>query len=393
MKLKEWAKKSPKAFILSSNGEIYVTGSFNGTLQYPTGNSVLVSLNNGLNSQLTDAFILKFNSNASTLLYSKSIIGNQNIESRGIFSDQSGSVYFTGLLNGAPTIDNIPIASSGQSDIFLIRLSNSGTVEWIETAGGSSEDLGTNVFVRNDDKIILSGGFNGTAKFGNQIVNSEGFSDLFIAQIDCKPNIPPLYNGNTQVCLGDTSFYSIPNKIGTDYFWSLASGGVLDTTGGLIRVIWTSAGNHILSATPSNVCGLGETRNQTITVNDVPNPPQVAGDTAICVGLATYNIINPIAQNYQWNLSGGGNLVPLNNQALVSWANPGNYALSVQGTNECGLGTAQTLNVSVAQFPSGPFIISGNSISCFGLDTFSINTQAENYLRLDGFRRWYHSII
>ncbi len=363
---------------LDGAGNIYATGLFNGNLAVPLGTVVATAINDGQNSEVSDAFILKLNPDASALNYVKLVSGSQDIDGLAITSSPTGTVYASGKYKGTPGVDNVALNPRGEFDIFLLRIDSQGNLNWVEEAGGNGDDVGVNVEVRNDEKIVLSGGFSSIAEFGNTNLTSLGFSDAFLATIDCKPGLPRLQSSvDTSVCIGDSSEIIVVNKFGTDYSYNLLSGGIIDTSGASVRVFWTNSGIHQLQIIPSNICGQGTIRTIQFDIEDVPGPSLISGDTSICLGLGTYIASNSDALSFNWSLSGGGALVPLGNQALVSWSNPGVFTLKVNGVNTCGIGQIDSLEISVVQFPSVPIVINGNNSTCIGSDTFSINTKVK----------------
>lgn len=359
-----------------AQGNIYVAGKYNGTLNF-NSTFVLISQNDGQSQQLNDAFLLKFNPNGTSILIAKSISGIGDLDGKDVSLDASGNIYWTGFFDGGPSVDGLSIAAKGDRDIFICRLDPAGSVDWIETAGGTGSDEGLNIEINNSGKIINSGTFSGVAQFGNETRISQGFGDAYLAQLDCKPEKPSIISGDTVVCIGDTSIYLIEERIGTTNTWSLNGGGNLTVSSTSSQVIWNQPGTYEIEIAPNNVCGFGEPRVLSVRVRDIPSQALIAGDTSLCLGLGSYSAQNIDANNFNWTLSGGGSLVPLNDQALVSWSSPGTYTLSVVGTNACGTGPISSQTINVAQFPSGPVLISGNLSTCTGTDTFSVNTSPQ----------------
>lgn len=363
---------------LDGSGNIYATGLYNGTLEIPLGTVIATSINDGQNSEDSDAFILKLNPNASTVNYIKTVAGSQDVDGLSITSSPTGTVYVSGKYKGTPGVDNVALNPKGEYDIFLLRIDSLNNLNWVEVAGGNGEDAGVNVVLRNDEKIVLSGGFSSISQFGDFSRTSLGFSDAFLANLDCKPGKPALQNNlDTILCIGDSSEIIPLSKFGTSYTYNLVSGGIVDSSGNTLKIFWNNPGNHQLQIIPNNVCGQGKIKTIQFAINDVPGSTLIAGDTNICIGLGTYVATNSEADNFNWSLNGGGSLVPLGNQALVSWSNSGQYTLKVNGLNACGIGQEDSLIVSVAEFPFSAVSINGSSSSCFQSDTFTILPQNE----------------
>jgi hypothetical protein len=60
----------------------------------------------------------------------------------GIAVDGSGSVYVTGYYQGTATFGTTSKTSAGFSDIFVAKYNSSGALQWVQSAGGTSDDVG-----------------------------------------------------------------------------------------------------------------------------------------------------------------------------------------------------------------------------------------------------------
>ena len=85
-------------------------------------------------------------SNAQTYQWAKSIGGTGMDEGRSIFADDLGNVYTTGFFMGTadfdPGVGISNLTSSGEEDIFILKLDPAGNFLWAKSIGGSFEDKG-----------------------------------------------------------------------------------------------------------------------------------------------------------------------------------------------------------------------------------------------------------
>jgi len=83
--------------------------------------------------------------------------------------------------------------------------------------------------------------------------------------------------GDTVVCAGSTATYSVDGELGVTYHWELPNGWT-PTAGGTTNRITVRVGTNggTVSVTPTNDCGIGNTRTREVTVNALPT---VAGVT------------------------------------------------------------------------------------------------------------------
>ncbi len=191
----------------------------------------------------------------------------------------------------------------------------------------------------------------GTARNLNIIVND-------------KPEKPIFTYADTSVCLTEEN-YTVNNQTDVNFAWNLTGGGDLISEDNTASVFWENTGNHVLSVTPSNLCGTGESNAKIINVKDAPSQPsEISGNDTTCLGSQTYMISTTAGVNYHWNLNGGGNMAASGYMANVNWITPGSYKLSVTPSNQCGDGMPRSLSVNVNDIPTQPGIISGDEIVC-----------------------------
>lgn len=58
------------------------------------------------------------------------------------------------------------------------------TVEWAKSHGGAARDLGAAIAVDNQGNSYVTGNFSGTVAFGTLILTSAGDTDIFVAKYD-----------------------------------------------------------------------------------------------------------------------------------------------------------------------------------------------------------------
>lgn len=160
--------------ISESEGNIYVTGAFQGKAYFP-GNTFLSS--GGI-----DIFIAKYNS-AGDFQWIQRAGGAGNDEGYAVSSDLTGNAYVTGYFSGTANFSGISIASKGANDIFIAKYNSTGALLWVKSAGGSASDYGMGIEVDNYNNVFLTGGFRLTSTFGSvSLKASGGDADIFIAR-------------------------------------------------------------------------------------------------------------------------------------------------------------------------------------------------------------------
>lgn len=246
----------PNSVAVDASGDAYIAGyaaSPNTSGSYPTTSGAFQTALNGS----SDGFVMKINSDATTLIYSTFLGGSGEDSSLGIAVDSSGNAYVTGFSDSLdfPTTSGVAQASlSGNFDSFVTKLNSTGTALIYSTfLGGNNFDVGMKIKLDNDNNAFVGGltmstnfpvtinaiqstnkgdadGFltrinqNGTTLLYSTYFGDEGFNFSFIELDDCcniylgstafdTDNIirkahQPIFNGLSDMLLTKISFPS-----------------------------------------------------------------------------------------------------------------------------------------------------------------------------------------
>lgn len=128
--------------------------------------------------------------------WAKGCGGQSNDEAYSVIHDALGNVIITGYF--ADTVDFDPgpttftLASVGNDDVFIQKLSASGNLVWAKRIGGSEDDIGNSVKVDVNGNVYVTGYFEGTVDFdpgvGVSNLTSYGFLDFYILKLDVAGN-------------------------------------------------------------------------------------------------------------------------------------------------------------------------------------------------------------
>lgn len=172
---------------LDGNGNIYTTGSFDGTVDFDpeAGTSNLSS------AALYDIFIQKLNSDGN-LVWVKQITGDSSGNGQSISTDADGNVYSTGYFQGTfdfdPNAGTSNLTSLGLSDIYVHKLDESGNFIWIKQMGGSTNITFSYITIDNNGSLYLTGSFFGTIDFdpgvGTTNLTAGVGADMFVQKLD-----------------------------------------------------------------------------------------------------------------------------------------------------------------------------------------------------------------
>jgi hypothetical protein len=180
-------------------GNVYVTGSFQGTVDFGYDFGASDTKTSAGNE---DIFITRINAH-SGYGWTRRMGGASGDDGLGIVTDTSGNVYVTGRFTGTVnfgadfgTTDNK--TSAGGHDIFIARINSNGTYAWSRRIGGSSVDWGHGIATDPSGNVYATGFFNETVNFGADFgmadtKTSSGVSDSFITKLIL---LPPIFDGH-----------------------------------------------------------------------------------------------------------------------------------------------------------------------------------------------------
>ena len=138
------------AVITDSSNNIYVTGRTWGSFDSRKSKSskcnkaTIWAMNN-----CEDIFIAKYNSSGDQI-WIEQIFSTSRENPKAISIDSLENIYITGFTNGA-----LNGANSGGNDIFLIKYSSDGVLQFKEQFGSSKNDIGLGVRVDSKNNVYL----------------------------------------------------------------------------------------------------------------------------------------------------------------------------------------------------------------------------------------------
>ncbi|MFX0205459.1 MAG: SBBP repeat-containing protein [Candidatus Hodarchaeota archaeon] len=168
---------------VDSQGAAYVTG-WTDSADFPTQNPI-----QGSNAAGNDIFITKVNSSGSELVYSTYLGGSGSDDGRVIAVDLQGAAYVTGFTNSIdfPTQNPIQGTNAGLSDIFITKVSSSGSELVYSTyLGGSSYDSGWGIAVDSQGAACVAG-YTESVNFPTHSPiqgTKAGYYDVFITKVN-----------------------------------------------------------------------------------------------------------------------------------------------------------------------------------------------------------------
>ena len=114
--------------------------------------------------------------------------GLKSDAAKSICTDRHGNVFITGYFQDSVSFENTVLKSKGDTDIFLVKLSDKGELLWVKQAGGDFRknmimtESGKAIATDYKNNIYLTGIFATSAQFEDTIIRSNGGNDIFIAK-------------------------------------------------------------------------------------------------------------------------------------------------------------------------------------------------------------------
>jgi hypothetical protein len=180
-------KDQLSALALDASGNIYVTGSFQGTVDFDPGPNTINRTSFGGD----DIFIAKLDPNGN-VVWSRQMGGIDTEYPSSICVSPSGSIYTCGWFRGTadfdPSANTTNLTSNGGDDAFIAKLDANGVFAWAKQIGGGDMDYGFSIKVDAAENIYVTGSFIDEVDFdpGSGIFKaiSKGMDDIFISKWD-----------------------------------------------------------------------------------------------------------------------------------------------------------------------------------------------------------------
>ncbi len=163
----------PSAIAVDATNRVVITGSFRSTADF--GGGPLASQGE------EDIFLARYDL-AGLHIWSKAFGGAGEDVANGVAINPDKEIHITGYCGDAVSFGGYPLWNSGEVDIFLAKLTNTGVHMWSHTYGNFAADHGEAVTVDDAGNVFVTGDFEFAVDMGGTWLYSEGSSvDLFVA--------------------------------------------------------------------------------------------------------------------------------------------------------------------------------------------------------------------
>jgi hypothetical protein len=167
---------------VNSLGNVFIGGGYTGPVDFDPSSKVDYRLPNANSS---DGFVEKLSASGSFTWATS--LGGAYVHSLAV--DSHDSVYIVGSFSqtfspGA----GISVTSNGSSDVFVTKLTSSGSLDWYVTFGGTGNDLGNGICVDAAGTVYLVGTYANTVDFdpdplGTHELTNPAYANMFLLKL------------------------------------------------------------------------------------------------------------------------------------------------------------------------------------------------------------------
>lgn len=167
---------------IAADGSIYVLGSSDQKLVLGENEDLVALRKQEDTCQARYSYLIKFDENGNPQK-----VLNWQAELIDI-ATWNNSVFLTGHFNGIknfePGWNDIEYASSGLSDIILLKMNPDSEVSWVKCVGGVGEDKANDIAISRNGTIYITGNYTGTINikenYCQKLIRSRGKKDILL---------------------------------------------------------------------------------------------------------------------------------------------------------------------------------------------------------------------
>lgn len=169
-----------------TTGEMAMGGSYTTALDFGNGSWPAFGGSTLLD---TDIYFARISS-AGLSTFDRALGSASKAEStRSVAIDAAGNFFAGGQYSGNCTIDGKSLIGGGNGDMFLLKYSKAGVIQWAKGYADGSNQSATSIAMAPMGRLVVAGNNSGTINFGGASVSSAaGDADVFLATLDTNGN-------------------------------------------------------------------------------------------------------------------------------------------------------------------------------------------------------------
>jgi PKD repeat protein len=163
---------------VDGQGNVIVVGQFTGSATIQGSGTPLESAGG------SDMFVAKYSASGA-LLWVRTYGGVLSDVAKAVATDSTGSIYVSGFFSDSIDFGGgvLEVPFSSDLDVFLLKLSPSGTHVWSKGFWNLGNEIGFGLATGPDNSVVMTGTFNAHVDFGGGVLQVAGFEDdVFLAK-------------------------------------------------------------------------------------------------------------------------------------------------------------------------------------------------------------------
>ena len=182
-----------RAVVVDSNGNTYVTGEFNYTVDFDPGPGV----DKHTSLRGNDAYLSKFDPTGE-FIWAINWGGTSVAGGNGVAVDSNGNIFVSGEIWGTtdldpgPGVDEHPVPKEVLMHIFLSKFDPDGNFIWGRSWGAAEPAYGNGVAADANGNVYVTGAYRDTVDFdpgpGVDQHTTKGLKDIFLSKFDSNGN-------------------------------------------------------------------------------------------------------------------------------------------------------------------------------------------------------------
>lgn len=166
-----------RAMALGPAGETLVSGFLAGNIDLGGGDLITS------NTSDQDLILVAFGADG-VHQWSHSYGDGARQEGNAVAVGDGGRFVHAGVFAGSLDLGAGPLPSAAGQDAFVAKHESDGTPIWQAALGGSGDQIAWGVAVSSAERTVVVGQFDGRIQLGNDQVDSQGGTDLFVVQYE-----------------------------------------------------------------------------------------------------------------------------------------------------------------------------------------------------------------
>jgi hypothetical protein len=118
-----------------------------------------------------------------SFVWVRQLAGTGTERANGIAADSAGNTYVAGTYSDAAAFGSVTLSSAGYADLFVAKFNSSGVYQWSATGGGISSEQCDGIALDGSGNAYIVGKFASPATFGSTTLTASGSTDLFLARV------------------------------------------------------------------------------------------------------------------------------------------------------------------------------------------------------------------